>query len=537
MSAITVSGVKAKARLLINHFEKSGISISLAQALEAVSAADNGTDWNRYRSSLKSAAGAPTVDPGHKHKIIVRSPGTGTNAVLHSLFGYELLHTDGLPIFIELLKDNKMGRCYLEQSIEAANGEVPAEGLETLNFMYCPDHPTKFPCVSDVERTKGIIIRFWVDPTLSAEQYRDLNACALRWTLRQILAMDKRILQKISTVFVNNLEYVDTSNSCLYDRHFPAFMRDLRAYGGNKQLVICTSSDQGKKSLYRSADEYKLIKMLTPTLDLFADCPFDCINVRSQSNSSLIASIYDRLFTDDTRVVEDTALYLGQLRVQALETPFESKIPTAEFIRNFCLKDIEISKKRQMGDERWKILNNITLWFTGGVVPSSEIDKLANRQRLLYARRIFGSKDFDLIQLEVRDEAAYFKYLPALEAYCSALGIEIHVDFIKPRPANVWVERATAVLNRLNNALTMKFGDVSSERLEEYMTLVKMSQLILDQNIDEHLRDSVLQYLKDLPEFDLYETLRGNPHPETVRQHHFVTMHFDEVVSKLKLDA
>lgn len=110
-------------------------------------------------------------------------------------------------------------------------------------------------------------------------------------------------------------------------------MDALRQQGDNRQLVIETQTDISKNSIYGSKDKHKLIKLTTFHADkYFTDCPLDMVSLGDASSNT---KRYARLFTDENRWIEDTALYIGQCNGSVFRTELTTKNAFSTFIQNY----------------------------------------------------------------------------------------------------------------------------------------------------------------------------------------------------------
>lgn len=185
MTNTTVSGAKDRARLLMSHLAKSGITINLAQALEALSATENGTDWNRYQAVLKATKDSMETKDYPPHRIIAGRPGGGGTGIVEALFSYEATHSKTIPLLILLFDIN-------------------------------------MPPLGDPENIKGIVIKLIViTETPRHPEIIKLRAAALDAIIERIPRWKHGISSSIGTVFIEGMEAVDTADSTYYDVKLP----------------------------------------------------------------------------------------------------------------------------------------------------------------------------------------------------------------------------------------------------------------------------------------------------------------------------
>lgn len=323
----TISGAKARARLLMSHLAKSGITITLAQALEALSATENGTDWNRYQAALKANKESVKTREFPPHRIIAGRPGGGGTGIVEALFSYEATHSKTIPLLI-LLFDASMPQYRA----------FDTTGWVHVHFTVDPAHPCeiKLPPLGDPDNIKGIVIKLIViTETPRHQEVIKLRAAALDSLIEQIPRWKYGIASSLGTVFIEGMEMVDTADSTYYDVKFPRMMAELRQQSDNQQLVIETQTDISKDSIYRSKDKYKLIKLTTCQADqYFTDCPLDMVSLGLTSGNT---HRYARLFTDESRRIEDTALYIGSVNGSVIRAELTTKNAFSTFIQNYML--------------------------------------------------------------------------------------------------------------------------------------------------------------------------------------------------------
>lgn len=323
----TISGAKARARLLMSHLAKSGITITLAQALEALSATENGTDWNRYQAALKANKESVKTREFPPHRIIAGHPGGGGTGIVEALFSYEATHSKTIPLLI-LLFDASMPQYRA----------FDTTGWVHVHFTVDPAHPCeiKLPPLGDPDNIKGIVIKLIViTETPKHQEVIKLRASALDSIIEQIPRWKYGIASSLGTVFIEGMEMVDTADSTYYDVKFPRMMAELRQQSDNQQLVIETQTDISKDSIYRSKDKYKLINLTTCQADqYFTDCPLDMVSLGLTSGNT---HRYARLFTDESRRIEDTALYIGSVNGSLIRAELTTKNAFSTFIQNYML--------------------------------------------------------------------------------------------------------------------------------------------------------------------------------------------------------
>jgi hypothetical protein len=309
------------------HLAKSGTTITLAQALEALSATENGTDWNRYQAALKADRSAVETRKYPPHRIIAGRPGGGATAIIEALFSYEATHSKTIPLLI-LLFDASMPQYRA----------FDTTGWIHVHFTVDPAHPCeiKLPPLGNTDNIRGIVIKIIViTETPKHQEVIKLRAAALDSIIEQIPRWKYGIASSLGTVFIEGMEMVDTADSTYYDVKFPKMMAELRQQSDNQQLVIETQTDISKDSIYRSKDQYKLIKLTTFHADqYFTDCPLDMVSLGQASSNT---KRYARLFTDESRRIEDTALYIGSVDGSLIRAELTTKNAFSTFIQNYML--------------------------------------------------------------------------------------------------------------------------------------------------------------------------------------------------------
>ncbi|MDU8350791.1 glyoxalase superfamily protein [Pseudomonas syringae pv. actinidiae] len=92
--------VKSQAAALSERLKSLGVDIKNTQALEAVSALLNSSDWNRLNARLNALTASDTPFQRREHKILVGAPGVGKTHTLMNIFKRELEKGEKAPVFV-----------------------------------------------------------------------------------------------------------------------------------------------------------------------------------------------------------------------------------------------------------------------------------------------------------------------------------------------------------------------------------------------------------------------------------------------------
>lgn len=92
--------VKNQAAALSERLKFLGVDIKNTQALEAVSALLNSSDWNRLSAKLSTLTASDAPFQRRENKILVGAPGVGKTQTLMSIFKRELEQGEKIPVFV-----------------------------------------------------------------------------------------------------------------------------------------------------------------------------------------------------------------------------------------------------------------------------------------------------------------------------------------------------------------------------------------------------------------------------------------------------
>lgn len=297
MKNATISGAKSRASRLIPHMAKSGIRITMPDALEAISAAENNSDWNRYQAALKNSRSAPDEPlAAIPHTVLACDPGMGSSAVTEALFTFDMEMTDVIPIFIKAYRHN-FPSSFVDRSKIFSMMSVRGEIL----------HLTE--ATGDVKSKVSAIVIFLDESTgmgFIGEDKTQEYAKELASVLKGIQNWHPSVLKKIGRVIVGDFEVADSDDSDFYSRLFPDFMRSIRKHGGQQSLLVQTMSDRSQDDLYSSTDAYEIITMSTHT-PLFEFSPLPVL--RKSDTPSRIRR-YGSIFRSDKNQIRDAVLYI-----------------------------------------------------------------------------------------------------------------------------------------------------------------------------------------------------------------------------------
>lgn len=313
MNDLTVSGAKALARGMVERMGAIGVPMTLAQALEAVAASNNFPDWNRFRDALKKGRVQCSLwqEEQRPHRLVATAPGYGCAALIEHEFLLEARQPGVLPVMIRF-NDAPYGS-YLFQQI------VPSANVTVVDASYNEDAPDKivFRGRLPLDGT-GLIINIWSPPKQIIPAWKEL--------LSLIPSLfDRQHLEMAGTLFVENLSQVDRQDGDDYDVALPQLMKQLRAFGGKKSLIVTTQTDEARQSLYRSPDAWKVIMMNGDDSKLFYRCPFERVCVHPFRKA--VQAYFTRLFTDPSRLLEDAALLIGSMRADYYLQPLATESP------------------------------------------------------------------------------------------------------------------------------------------------------------------------------------------------------------------
>lgn len=320
MNDLTVSRAKALARGMIERMAALGLPMTLAQALEAVAASYRYSDWNRFREALKRrkvSSDFPSEVKYPPHRLIVSKPGFGSGAVIDHGFTFEALQPESFPIMVRTW--GAYDHVYLDNLLIPQWGEVIVNG-----YFQEGEEPTMVFDKQLAAEAQGMIINLWSGAAdapssrkrLTAQQWRPAWL-AFRKALLDLLQPEH--LEKDGTLFIPDFHQFEHDQANDYDVLLPDLMKDLRAFGGKKALVVVTQTDAAQDSLYRSPDAWRLIMMDGEGSKLFYRSPFERVNIIPRH--PVIQTFYARLFADPDRYLEDAALLVGRLSNDCLSVP------------------------------------------------------------------------------------------------------------------------------------------------------------------------------------------------------------------------
>lgn len=316
----TISAAKARARLLKTHLENSGKAISLSEALEAISASENKTDWNRYQAALKHARNtpdSPQIATRHQpHKIFAAPPGSGSGAIAEITF-VKNIHDGKVPVLI-MLSEHKF----------PTNAEQDTSDWLTIDVTYTDELITNVRDIPNYDKIKGLIIRLRLEQfprrglvheiMAKSEIGSEENArlTALMFVMRDMRKWPAELKRKIGTLIFYGMELIALKEHRVYSKFLPGLIDSMRQDGGSPSLFIVTSSDIPKKDIVRSEYEYKLIISDSIHRRLFNECPVDKLYI--EQGFDAVKPILDKLFTNPDRLIEDICLYVGSLSTKLI---------------------------------------------------------------------------------------------------------------------------------------------------------------------------------------------------------------------------
>ncbi|MDT8925512.1 glyoxalase superfamily protein [Pseudomonas taiwanensis] len=322
MNDLTVSGAKALARGIVERMTALGVTMSLAQALEAVAASYHYSDWNRFLDALKKGrlqSSSGYHDVKQPHRLIATAPDKGANLVLEHEFEYQRNKPDQYPILIELGGFAPLGAYFPRFQLEEAG--LYAAYIEATD---------SFKIINKVHlgKSSGVVIYLC--------EYAEPNNAPKMLSKEKMQKAWKALLAQLGTWFtpqqldmpgmlaVRGYEVVDSGKSADFDVTFPA-LTSAQGPFRNKSLLVLTQTDRARQGLYRSPDAWRVIMMAGDEPKLFYRCPFEKVCVYPFAEPA--QSFYPRLFADPRRRLEDAALFVGQLSSAALATklPHESE--------------------------------------------------------------------------------------------------------------------------------------------------------------------------------------------------------------------
>lgn len=349
----TISAAKARARHLKAHLERRGKEISLSEALEAISASENQTDWNRYQSALKRLKTFPEAIPDtgkrQPHKIFIAPPGSGSSAVAEITFVKNIMNGK-IPILISLY-DQKFPQ----------NSKCDTSGWVTINTTYTREGKTNVgEALSDESGVKGILINVRLEgfpgrDLEREEKYKHADGghfsvqsvylTAISFIMRDILKWPEEIKANIGTIIFNGMELAENYADCTYSQRLPNLIERIRESGGNPNLFIITASHTLQYDVTVSKHEYKLIIADFIGKQRFSKWPVDQLYIEQSLES--IKPTLGRLFLNPERMIEDICLYVGSLSIKLFLDDELNKGKELSFIQSY-MQDIMGSTLNEM---------------------------------------------------------------------------------------------------------------------------------------------------------------------------------------------
>lgn len=342
----TVSAVKTRARALKNHLAKSGKDISLSEALEAISATENGSDWNRYQATLKKLklyAQATSVAKEYPpHKVLACHPGEGMDCAAEAIFALDTL-AGKVPVIV-LLEDMPFPQ----------NMMADDAGWVTIHVNIGKDSTVSMGALGNAEDIRGIVIKpiiFWhvMTPDIAL-------ALCMKHLLGSMPDWCPELLKRIGTVIFYGLHLAESSYTDYYQTKFPEFMRKLRLAGGDQQLLIVTRSDKNKDFMAMSSDDYKIIVTESAEPTLFKISGVERLVIPREKGITNPAQRFPRLFQRKSLSIEDICTYVGARSLELVSLPAqnEAHAHARRYVlqRNHCealLKDKNINVDHSWG--------------------------------------------------------------------------------------------------------------------------------------------------------------------------------------------
>jgi hypothetical protein len=334
MNDLTVSGAKALARGLVERMATLGVPMTLARALEAVAASHDFPDWNRFRDALKKGRVQTSVqgrDVYPPHRLVVTAPGHGSSALIEHEFLLEARQPGVLPIMIRF--NDAPFDSYLYQAI------VPSAKVTVVDATYTEESTDKIKFRRSLSLDgSGLIVNLWAPSKHLVSAWK-----ALLPLIPSLL--ERQHLEKPGTLFIQDLGRVDRDNSDDYDVGLPQLMKQLRASGGKRSLIVMTQSDDARQSLYRSPDAWKLIMMAGDYSKLFYRCPFE--RVVALPFRLPVQSYFSRLFADPNRHLEDAALLIGSMISGHYDYPLDNESEYGSSVLKYLSDNTSWHKKRE----------------------------------------------------------------------------------------------------------------------------------------------------------------------------------------------
>jgi hypothetical protein len=331
MNDLTVSGAKALARGMIERMAALGVPLTYAQALEAVAASHQYTDWNRFLDALKkgriqTACSDFVAKP--VHRLIVSLPGHGSSVVLEHEFERQTSNPQCYPILIELGGFAPLSAYFSRGRSNNVRSYYAGYNADTGEFSTV-NRPFSF------EGSGAIIYLCAVTGNGVAKlKKEDIGAAwdALLASLGTLFSVQQ--LERPGMLAIRDYDVVDSSKTTDFDVTFPSLTGPQGPFR-NKSLLVVTQTDKCRQSLYRSPDAWRLIMMAGDESRLFYRCPFE--KVCAYPFSEPVQSFYKRVFVDPSRQLEDAALFVGQRSSAALVTKLPNKSDYGESLVEYMI--------------------------------------------------------------------------------------------------------------------------------------------------------------------------------------------------------
>lgn len=421
MKNATISGAKTRARLLIDHMAKSGTKFTMPDALEAISASENNSDWNRYQAALKSSRNAPEAAPASiPHTVLASHPGLGASAIIEALLAFDMEKADSIPLHI----------------VFYAHDFPTAQSVDRSKIVTLKSRHGAILQLATISPEKaGAIVIYLCAETgigLEGQEKRAAHSKELESVLKGIEGWDPAVLAQIGRVTISGFEATENLNSKFYSSVFPKFMRSIRQYGANKTLLIHTMSDLSQHDLYSSTDEYDVITMSGGYISLFPTSPIPVTRIIQHSGN--FRRTYGRIFQDEKRAIHDAALYIGTHGESFYKQPLPRETSYSLFLQQFMLKLIsEGAQKRE--SEKPEHGGIVSIWFNKPGIDLRTVRSLASPQSVLTSETFLSSQSVKFAVIEIVDKAVKNKAWKCLKDYCKDHGIEmkmLHQEQMSP---------------------------------------------------------------------------------------------------------
>ena len=338
----TVSAVKTRARALMSHLAKSGKSVTLSEALEAISATDNGSDWNRYQAALKKNRNAPQAPAESKeyqpHKVLACYSSNEVPRMAEAIFAHEA-DNGKIPVIV-LLEDIPF-----PQNLMANDA-----GWITVEVKLAKDSTVHMPVLNYAEDIKGIIIK---PITNWHEMAPDLaRSLCMKHLLSFIPEWSEELIKRLGTIIFYGLHLAESSYVDYYETKLPEFMQKIRSTAGDQQLLVVTHSDKNKNFMAMSNDDYKIIVTENADSKLFNIHGIERLVIPKAHGNSSPAYRFPRLFRRKHLLIEDICIYVGSMSQDLINLPAHNYVYAS--IRRYVLQTIHcetLTKDRFIEDD------------------------------------------------------------------------------------------------------------------------------------------------------------------------------------------